>query len=212
MKIMTATLALLALAAPVAAQHEGHGAAGQLPAGWQGRVDRANQNIAEVRTMSMASGLHIITGPHVILWQPARTASGSYRASATFAQARAPERMEGYGLFVGGRNLNADNQDYLYFLIRHDGSFMVRHRAGSEIHTMKDWTAHSAIAKPGTSGGRNTLAIESLPNEARFLINNEVVFTIPRAPMLGTDGIVGLRVGHFLDVVVSDLNVTPISK
>jgi hypothetical protein len=212
MKIMTATFALLALAAPVAAQHEGHGAAGQLPAGWQGRVDRANQNIAEVRTMSMASGLHIITGPHVILWQPARTASGSYRASATFAQARAPERMEGYGLFVGGKNLNADNQDYLYFLIRHDGSYMVRHRAGSEIHTMKEWTAHNAIAKPGTSGARNTLAIESLPNEARFLINNEVVFTIPRVPMLGTDGIVGLRVGHFLDVVVSDLNVTPISK
>ena len=133
MKMMTATVALLALAAPVAAQ-------GQLPAGWQGRVDRANQNIAEVRTMSMASGLHVITGPHVILWQPVRTASGSYRASATFAQARAPERMEGYGLFVGGKNLNADNQDYLYFLIRHDGSYMVRHRAGNEIHTMKDWT------------------------------------------------------------------------
>ena len=205
MKMMTATVTLLALAAPVVAQ-------GQLPAGWQGRVDRANQNIAEVRTMSMASGLHVITGPHVILWQPARTASGSYRASATFAQARAPERMEGYGLFVGGKNLNADNQDYLYFLIRHDGSYMVRHRAGSEIHTMKEWTTHTAIAKPGTSGARNTLAIESLPNEARFLINNEVVFTIPRVPMLGTDGIVGLRVGHFLDVVVSDLTVTPVSK
>ena len=212
MRMMVMTFALLAVATPVVAQHEGHGG-GQLPAGWQGRVDRANQNIADVRVMSMASGLHVMTGPHVILWQPQRTATGSYRASATFTQSQAPERLEGFGILVGGRNLNADNQDYLYFLARHDGSYMIRHRAGTEVHTLQNWTPHSAIVKAGpNTSARNTLAIESLPNEARFLINNEVVHTIARVPMLNTDGIVGLRVGHHLDVVVSDLTVTPISK
>ncbi|HUF49518.1 MAG TPA: hypothetical protein VMN60_01710 [Longimicrobiales bacterium] len=209
---MMASLALLALAVPVAAQHEGHGG-GQFPAGWQGRVDRENQNIADVRLMSMASGLHVITGPHVILWQPQRTGTGWFRASATFTQSKAPERLEGFGILAGGRDLSAATQDYLYFLVRHDGSYLIRHRAGADVHTLQDWTPHAAVVRAGAaSSARNTLAIEALPNEVRFVVNDQIVHTIARVPMLRTDGIVGLRVGHHLDVVVSELAVTSISK
>src|SRR5690606_19790228 len=124
---------LMTVALPAAAQHEGHHeGAGTIAEGWQGRVDRETQRIEDVRFMAMGATFHAITGPHVVLWNPANAATGGYTATATFRQDRAPERPEGFGLIVGGRDLDGPGQDYLYFLIRHDGRFMVRHRAGSE--------------------------------------------------------------------------------
>jgi hypothetical protein len=210
--------ALLAAAAPVAAQqHDAHHAAGshhaaggEFPDGWHGRVDRENQKIEDVRFMAMGSGFHAITGPHVILWNPVHAGEGAYTAMATFAQTKAPERLEGYGLLVGGQQLDQTAQDYLYFLIRHDGSYMIRHRAGSEIHTLTNWTQHDAIQKATASdGSSNVLAIESGAEQVRFLINGQVVSAIDRVPMLNTNGVVGFRVGHHLDVHITDFAVTP---
>jgi hypothetical protein len=206
-------LTLSALAGPVTAQQAGQAqGAGRFPAGWQGRVDRATQDIADVQFMRMGAGFHAVTGPHVILWNPANTASGQYRASATFSQSRAPERLEGYGLLVGGQRLDRPDQDYLYFLIRHDGRFMVRHRAGDEVHTLADWTESPAIRQASaTSGADNTIAIESLANRVNFVVNGTTVFSLERAPMLNTDGIAGFRVGHHLDVRMRDFAIQPVT-
>src|SRR5690606_25703567 len=128
MRTMAGFVALLLAAAPAAAQHadhSAHGTGGGLPDGWHGRGDRPNQKLEDVRLMTMGSMLHAITGPHVILWRPDRTAAGAYTTSATFVQKKPAERLEGYGLMVGGRSLDAADQDYLYFLVRQDGSFMV---------------------------------------------------------------------------------------
>lgn len=217
MKMFLVAGALLAVALPAAAQqHDAHhasgghhAAGGEFPDGWQGRVDRANQQITDVRFMAMGSGFHAITGPHVVLWNPERRATGSYTASASFRQDRAPERREGFGLLVGGRDLNGAGQDYLYFLIRHDGSYMIRHRAGTEVHTLADWTQHDAIAKPtATDGASNTVAIESAADEVRFLVNGQVVNRLARVPMLNTDGVVGFRIGHHLDVHITEFAIT----
>jgi hypothetical protein len=206
--------ASVAFAVPAAAQqHTGHAAqASSFPAGWQGRVDRANQNIADVQFMRMGEAFHVVTGPHVILWNPANTAKGNYRVRGTFAQARAPQRAEGFGIVAGGQNLDQPNQDYLYFLMRHDGRFMVRHRAGDEVHTLADWTEHAAIRKPGaTTGAENTLEIVSLTDRVEFVVNGTTVFSLQRAPMLNTDGIAGFRVGHHLDVQVRGFGIAPLT-
>lgn len=201
--MMAAVLA--AVAAPAAAQHEGHPSGGGMAAGWQGRVDREGQKLEDVRFMAMGSRFHAITGPHAILWNPANTATGAYTVSATFRQTKAPDRPEGFGLIVGGRNLDQPDQDYLYFLIRHDGSYMVRHRAGAEVHTLANWTPHEAILKPtATEGASNALAIEAGPDRVRFLVNGTEVHALDRVPMLNTDGIAGFRIGHHLDVHISD--------
>jgi hypothetical protein len=211
-----ALLCLFAAALPAAAQQHDHAhAGGVFPPGWQGRVDRPTQDVNEVRFMAMGEGFHVITGPHVVLWHPDRTATGEYVARATFTQQRAPERREGYGLVVGGRDLDQPGQDYLYFLIRHDGHFMVRHRAGDEVHTLAEWTASDAIdGATADAPGTNTLAIEARPDEVGFLVNGTEVFTLARAEHDGiripnTDGLVGLRVGHHLDVRVSDFVIEP---
>ncbi|CAN5707544.1 hypothetical protein BH23GEM10_BH23GEM10_16130 [soil metagenome] len=215
--LLTAVL-ILAVAMPAAAQHAGHGssdshhAGGVFPDGWQGRLDRDSEQLTNVRFMTMGDAFHIITGPHVILWNPAQTASAQFRASGTFRQTRAPERLEGFGLVVGGRDLDAPGQDYLYFLVRHDGRFMIRHRAGTEVHTLVNWTEHAAINRAGeATAASNALSIEARAGAVRFLVNGTVVQTFERVPMLNTDGVVGLRIGHHVDVHVEDLSVEPIS-
>jgi hypothetical protein len=213
MRLLLASTSLLCLmmpALPVAAQHHDHGAGGAFPPGWQGRVDRPTQDIADVRFMAMDQVFHVVTGPHVILWNADHTAAGEYRASATFVQERAPERLEGFGLLVGGQDLDQPGQDYLYFLMRHDGRYMIRHRAGDEVHTIAPWTEAAAIRRAGADArASNTLTIEARSDSVVFLVNDVVVQTLQRVPMLNTDGIVGLRVGHHLDVHVRDLTIEP---
>lgn len=211
---------LAAFAAPAAAQHTdhsahashaGHGAGGQMPEGWQGRVDRESQNLADVRFMTMGDAFHVITGPHVILWQPDHTASGQFRASVTYTQRRAPERPESYGLLVGGTDLDAPDQDYLYFMIRHDGRYLIRHRMGDEVHTLAEWTESPAVRRAtADASAENTLAIEARADRVHFIVNGTTVQSFDRVPMLNTDGIVGVRVGHNLDVHFRELTVTPL--
>jgi hypothetical protein len=206
------TLATLAVTAgPAAAQHEAHAAGGEFPPGWQGRLDRPDQDIAGIRFMQMGDAFHIVTGPHVILWDATRVAHGEYRASATFVQERAPERLESFGILVGGRDLAGPAQDYLYFLVRHDGRYMIRHRAGDEVHTLAEWTEHDAVNRAtADAAAENTLAIESHADRVVFRVNGTAVQSLDRVPMLNTDGIVGLRVGHHLDLHVRSLQVEPL--
>ncbi len=225
MRGMILTAALLAAAVPAAAQqhqhggqHQGghqhqHGAQGhdghRAPAGWVTRLDRPGAT-QPVHFMDMGGALHAIMGPAAIFYNPANTATGAWRAQGTFTQNRLSTHPEGYGLIAGGRNLEAENQDYLYFLVRQDGKFLVKHRAGAETHTLFDWTEHAAVQRPDAQGrATNTLAIEASQAGARFLVNGTEVANLPRVHMLNTEGIVGLRVNHNLDVVIRDFAVTP---
>jgi hypothetical protein len=220
MRGIVLTAALLAVATPAAAQphqhpapqagadadHAGHQATA-IPEGWQVRLDRPNST-APIHFMSMEGHLHAVLGPAGIFYQPAATATGSFRAGGTFTLNRPSEHPEAFGLLVGGRNLDAENQDYLYFLVRQDGKFLVKHRAGSETHTLIDWTEHAAIQRPGADGkATNALAVESSPTGVRFLVNGTEVGTLPRG--VNTDGIVGLRLNHNLDVMITDWGVHP---
>jgi hypothetical protein len=222
MRGIVLTAALL-LAVPAAAQHQ-HGQQGQqnaqqghadhaghqatgIPEGWQVRLDRPNST-APIHFMSMEGHLHAILGPAGIFYQPATTASGNFTAQGTFTLNKPSEHPEAFGLLLGGRNLDADNQDYLYFLVRQDGKFLVKHRAGNETHTVIDWTEHAAVRRPGADGkATNTLAVESRADGVRFLVNGTEVGTLPRG--VNTSGIVGLRLNHNLDVVITDFGVHP---
>ena len=218
MRGIVLTAALLARAAPAAAQQHQHGgqhqhAAGHehggMPEGWQVRLDRPGAT-QPVRFMSMNGHLHVVLGPSGIFYDPSTTATGAYRAQGTFTQNRMSAHPEGYGLLLGGRDLEGDGQDYLYFLVRQDGKFMVKHRAGSETHTLLDWTEHEAVARPDANGrATNALAVDVSEAGARFLVNGTEVGNLARVPMLNTDGIVGLRLNHNVDVMIEDFGVHP---
>ena len=206
---------LFLLASPAAAQDHMHGddpdeaveGGGMVPEGWRVRTDRG-ASMDNVRFVKMEHGYHVVLGPAAIFYEPASTASGAYTAHATFTQNKAPRHPEAYGLFVGGKNLDGDAQDYLYFLVRQSGEFLVKHRAGSETHTLIAWTANEAIRKADDAGkASNTLAVRSEPDRVRFLVNGVEVAAFDRAPMLNTDGIVGFRVNHNLDVSITDFGI-----
>ncbi len=211
------TLALLA-AAPLGAQNMSDpdktvADGGVKIAGWQARLDRPTAKVADLKLVAMGPGMHVTSGPAAIYWTPAnamKVGSKGYVVKASFTQTKAPMHPEAYGLIAGGSALDTDNQNYLYFLARGDGKFMVKHRYHDQVHTLADWTANDALKVQDAAGkATNELAIEVGPETTRFLANGTEVLKLPSKDMVGPmkleslDGFAGIRVNHNLDVHVS---------
>lgn len=188
-------------------------------AGWTGRVDpqaaKAGRNLSEDKVVAMGGGFHVTAGPAAIYWNPANTASGNYSVGASFSQTKATVHPEAYGLFIGGKDLEAPNQSYAYFVIRQDGKYLINHRANdSTVHKLVDWTANPAVKAADASGkATNTLSIVASADKVSFLANGVEVSSVPRAQLdgmgQGTTGIAGVRVNHNLDVHIDGFAVTP---
>ncbi len=212
------SLVLLA-AAPLSAQATGakehdpdiNANGGALPTGWMGRTDKATAKIEDAKFVTMGPGFHVTSGPAAIYWRAANTTTGPFTASATFTQTKLPAHPEAYGVFFMGRNLDGADQNYAYFLVRGDGKVMVKHRAGSEVHTILDWTESAAVHKADANGkATNTLTVDATkPESVRLLVNGAEVAALPASQFGTTNGVVGLRVNHNLDVHVADFTVTP---
>lgn len=180
-----------------------------VPAGWEMRLDRANANRSTLRFVSMGQGLHVTGGPAAIYWNPANAATGNYTAEVTFTQMKAPTHPEAYGIAWGGANLDGENQSYLYLVIRKDGKYLVKHRAGTATHDVQPWTEHAAIVKEDAEGkATNTLRIEVTATGSKLFANGQLLMEVPRTGYgATTDGIVALRVNHNLDVHIAGFRV-----
>jgi hypothetical protein len=209
-------LSLLVLAAaPLAAQKESDpdrkAAGGALPAGWTGRTDRESAQLSDAKFVAAGKGYSVTSGPAAIYWRNTDNVKGPFVASATFTQNKAPAHPEAYGLVFMGKSLVSPQQNYAYLLVRGDGKYMVNHRAGADIHKIIPWTDNAAVKKQDASGKvTNTLTVDSSrPDSLRLLVNGTQVAAIPGAHLGSTDGIVGLRVNHNLDVGVTNFTVAP---
>jgi hypothetical protein len=222
MRTIVSLIAVLACAAPVAAQqhNHSHGSAGGqqghahemgvLPAGWKARLDRGT-DMSRVHFMEMSGGYHAILGPAALFYRPADQARGSYTVQARFNQRKAPAHPEAYGLFYGAQGLAGEAQEYFYFLVRGDGKFAVKHRAGTEVHDVQDWTEHAAIQKQNAAGvASNLVAVQVADTGVSLLVNGTQVAHFPRTAMTptGTSGTYGLRINHNLDVLVDQYSHT----
>ncbi|HUG27867.1 MAG TPA: hypothetical protein VMK53_06175, partial [Gemmatimonadales bacterium] len=105
----------------------------QLPTGWSARLDSDQMSLDNVKFVTMGPGLHLTTGPHVILWREADRTAGRFHTEVTITRTKAPAHPESYGLIFGGRDLGSPNQTYLYFLVRGDGKFLIRKREGAAV-------------------------------------------------------------------------------
>jgi hypothetical protein len=212
--------AVLALAAPlltIAAQGHDHGAAitggGALPTGWHARVD-GTVPLTEVKAAPMGAALHVTTGrARVVLYRDEDRAEGSYHTVAKFTQSVNPP--DAFGLIIGGSDLQGPNQRYTYFLVRGDGTFLVKRRLGDstwsvtpgDSPTSRGFTSHAAIVKADSAGrATNELGIAVDAQRVRFMVNGQDVLVIP-ADRVDTRGIVGLRVNHRLDVHVAGFEI-----
>ena len=191
----------------------------KVPLGWSVRLDQPDDAVtigsteaSDIFFVSMTPGWHITTGPRAIFYHPASTATGSFRAHAGIYLFPPGERNEAFGMFVGGRNLDGNDQEYLYFLIRRRGEFLVKKRKGTATEEVIPWSAHEAIVPytAETEGTvHNVLGIAADDTKLTFIVNEAEVATLPREG-LAVDGIVGLRVNHALNLHVDDLSVEPL--
>jgi hypothetical protein len=208
--ILAAAVAAVA-AAPIAARHQADpdrkvAGGGTLPSGWKGRAD-GTASLSGVKMMPMGGGVHFMTGPAGIYYKPTDKASGTYEARATFTQMEPAAHPEAYGLIIGGADLEGAGQKYTYFVIRQDGKYLIKRRAGESTPTIADWSDNAAIKKADSSGKMsNTLAIEVGKDKVRFLVNGTEVTTADAAKV-DTAGIAGLRINHNLNVHVEGFTV-----
>jgi hypothetical protein len=207
--IRIASIALLACVAVLSLQ-----VAAQVPAGWTVRVDRSTSasdpdNTPNLKFATMGKGFHVTGGPAGVFWNPANTATGDFTASATFILTKPSGHTNYYGLVIGGADLGAATQNYIYFLVAQDGTFIVKHRAGDQVHDVKAATPHTAITKPGADGrSTNALEVRVAGSTISYVVNGTVVHTTPKSGMTAkTDGIVGIRVNHQLDVHIDGFTV-----
>jgi hypothetical protein len=178
------------------------------PAGWHVRTDK-NKPTTEVRFVRMGRGLHVTLGPAVVLWRDTDLVTGRYSVSATFTQTKNPRHAEGYGLIIGGRRLIDARNRYTYFLVRGDGTFLVKRRivGDSTVEVTDGWTPSDAVVKADSAGqATNELSIVVTGREVTFHANGKEVYRA-RAADLDTQGLVGYRVNHNLDVHLGALVV-----
>ena len=196
-------LLLVTAALPLSAQ------ADKRPDGWRVRLDEPGPDSTKLSFVSMAPGWHVTTGPAAILYDPATTARGSFKAETNiFLFKPASGHAEAFGMFFGGTGLEGAGESYTYFLIRNDGQYLVKLRKGSDTRDVIPWTSSPAIKRfDGKSESvANALTVVASPATVDFLINGTKVASRPRND-LTVDGVVGLRVNHRLNLHVSKLEV-----
>jgi hypothetical protein len=180
--------------------------ASTLPEGWKARLDQPAAQLKDVTIEEKDHALTFATGPAGIFYKPDMKASGNYELSAAFSQLKTSEHAEGYGLFIGGTDLDKDTQRYTYFLVRQDGKFLIKSRDGAATKTIADWTDAPVMKEPKGVKTSNTLAIRGVGDLVLFVVDDKPLYKLSRA-QAGGDGIAGLRINHSLNVQVSKLTL-----
>jgi hypothetical protein len=207
MRLPAALAFAVLLTTPAVGQQQ---AAPERPKTWKVRFDRPGTPDTAISYVSMPPGWHVTAGQAAILYDPAWTAAGSFRIEAE-TYLFTGDQSEGFGVFFGGRHLEDAQREYTYFLIRKDGTYLIKQRQGGGTATMAGWAPSPAIAKHpgGDTNVKNVLAIEAGADSVSFLVNGQVVKTLPREQVGNCDGTVGLRVNHHLSVHVTRVDIAP---
>jgi len=187
------------------------GSSVNLPPGYAFRLDRPNRDDTEFVVTAHDDGLEVQTGPAGIVYRPGQLVDAdTYAVRARFTEVNAPVgHLEGFGLFIGGEDLQGSGQRYTYFLIRGDGRYIVKQRDGANAPEIsKGWQPSKAVRVASHQDGdmTNELAIAVDGGRLRFSCNGEQVADLPVGD-LSARGVVGVRVNHNLVVRVQDFRV-----
>jgi hypothetical protein len=204
--VHVAVLALAAIA-PLAAQ---------APKGWKVRPDRSTSAsdpdaAGEIKFVTEGSGFHATDPQAAVFWNPANTATGTYTLKGTFTLMKPSGHVNYYGLVFGGSGLEGPQQNYLYFVVAQNGTWLIKRRDGdASTSTVAPKTASDAVKKPDASGkSTNALEVRVGSDKIDFVVNGQVVHSEPKTGAIAkTDGIYGIRVNHLLEVQVDGLGVS----
>jgi hypothetical protein len=191
------------------------GLSAQTPAGWKQRLDRSTSAsdpdaAGAVKFVTMGTGFHATNPTAAVYWNPANTASGNYTVKGTFRLVKPSNHTNYYGLVFGGSDLEGPNQNYIYFTIAQDGTWLLKRRDGdASAPTIAGKTATDAVKKPGADGTSvNDLEVRVQASKIDYVVNGTVVHSTPKTgPTAKTDGVAGIRVNHMLEVHVDGFSV-----
>ncbi len=188
-------------------------------AGWQGRPDpgtgAANDSSLDVK----GSDIEIHTGPAMLYWNPANKGTGDFTVSATFTEPKymsSNDHPHPYGVFIGGSNLDNDKTNALYCAAYGRGTFIIREFAPAGVNLNGRGAPSDAVHKAAGRGEsvEQTIALSVKGDTVSCSVNGTVVGSWQKSEVTGagkiasTDGIVGIRVAHNVDVNVKDFKVT----
>ena len=188
--------------------------AAQAPTGWQVRIDHSENaadpdDVPDLTIMTMGNGFHVVGGLAGTFWNPANRVEGDFTAKATFNLMKPASHTSFYGLTFGGEDLVGAGQKYLYFLVAQNGNYIIKTRAGEDTTEVQASTPHAVVSQPGADGrSTNLLEVRVAGDTISYVVNGTVVHTTPKSAVTAvTDGIVGVRVNHVLDVHVDAFEV-----
>ena len=202
------------IAVAVSAALFAQGLLAQAPAGWKMRVDRSTSASdpdasGSIKFVTMGSGFHATNPQAAVYWNPANTASGAYTLKATFTLMKPSGHTNYYGLVFGGSGLEGAKQQYLYFMVAQDGTWLVKRRDGDGSTSTVAQKSSNVVKTPDATGKSvNTLEVRVAANKIDFVVNGTVVNTTPKTSAgPKTDGIYGIRINHLLEVQIDGLAV-----
>ena len=179
-----------------------------LPKYWEVRFDKTDANINDIKLTRDSNYYHFVTGPAAIYYNTKNAEYGEYKIEADFIQVKPSQTPEAYGLFFAGSNLQKDNQQYLYFLIRADGKFLIKERNGKDTKEIVKWISDENINLQNKNGQTiNKLTITVTNRVIIFGANGKAVKFLRKSLFEKTVGIVGLRINHNLNLKVSGLKI-----
>ncbi len=159
------------------------------------------------RFVAMPPGWHVTMGPGGVLYEPSYRADDRFAVEAEIFLFPSPDNV-GYGVFLGGQNLESATRSYIAFLARGDGSAGIFHYDGTTAQPVVAWSKHEAVlaGKPnGTS--KNVIRVEAERDSVVFKVNGGVITTLARAD-LAVAGHVGFRVDGGVNLHASNLDIT----
>ena len=199
-------------------------AGGIAASGWSGRIDpkeaSAGQKLENAKLEQRGDTLLVTTGPAVVYWNPANTASGNYTVSATFHEPQymnVNDHPHPYGLFIGGNDMGTDQQSYLYCSAYGNGRFIVRGFGPEAFQMNARGEENAAVNK---AAGKNQPVTQQISmsvkgDKVECAINGTTVGSYDKSALVtagklkSTDGVYGVRFAHNTDGTVTGLAKTP---
>lgn len=188
--------------------------------GWKGKIDaraaKAGKTVNDSKFAKNGDKLDLKIGPAAIYWNDETAASGNYEVKASFTEnAHNPKHPHSYGVFIGGSDLETENQAFAYCIAYANGTYSVKYFHGDNVVTVADRVASPAINKANEAGkATNEIGWRVRDGKASCVINGTEVQTWDAAELVGADklesleGKYGVRVSHNLDLTMTPLTLS----
>jgi hypothetical protein len=170
-----------------------------LPAGWAVKNDSARGPASPSKVTSTNGLFHFTMGAAGTFYTNPWTKTGDYKFSARVKMTKPPTHPTSYGLMIGGKDMATDKPVYTYFLVRNQGEYFIANQDGQRT-VITNWTKSPAVK----TGDADVLGIEVKGADVIFSVNGTEVTRLPKA-QLHTDGLIGFRIGHNIDVDVDQV-------